>query len=126
MSQRSNVMSQRGGPVQSFLLRWLFNSVAIYVTTRIIQGVRIPDFGAAIVAALVLGIVNAFIRPLILILTLPVNILSLGLFTLVVNALMLYVVAAVTALSVTTFWSALVGALLIALISTLLSHVLIR
>ncbi len=86
--------------MQSFVLRWLVNSVAIYLTTRIIQGVRIPDFGAAIVAALVLGIVNAFIRPLVLILTLPVNILS--------------------------FWSALVGALLIALISTLLSHVLIR
>ena len=112
--------------MQSLLLRWFFNTVAIYLTTRIIQGVRIPDFTAAIVAALVLGIVNAFIRPLVLILTLPVNILTLGLFTLVVNALMLYIVAAVTALSVTSFWSALVGALLIALISTPLSHVLIR
>ena len=112
--------------MQSLLLRWFFNSVAIYLTTRIIHGVRIPDFTAAIVAALVLGIVNAFIRPLVLILTLPVNILTLGLFTLVVNALMLYIVAAVTALSVTSFWSALVGALLIALISTPLSHVLIR
>ncbi len=112
--------------MQSFLLRWLFNSVAIYLTTRIIHGVRIPDFTAAIVPALVLGIVNAFIRPLILILTLPVNILTLGLFTLVVNAFMLYIVAAVTALEVTSFWAALVGALLIALISTVLSHVLVR
>lgn len=112
--------------MQSFLLRWGFNSIAIYLTTRIIQGVRVPDFYAAIVAALALGIVNAFIRPLVLILTLPVNILSLGLFTLVVNALMLYIVQAVTALQVSNFWSALVGALLIALISTLLSHVLIR
>lgn len=112
--------------MQSFLLRWLFNSVAIYLTTRIIHGVRIPDFTAAIVAALVLGIVNAFIRPLILILTLPVNILTLGLFTLVVNAFMLYIVAAVTALEVTSFWAALVGALLIALISTVFSHVIVR
>jgi len=112
--------------LQSFLLRWLFNAVAIYLTTRIIQGVRIPDFTAAIVAALVLGIVNAFIRPLVLILTLPVNILTLGLFTLVVNALMLYIVAAVTSLSVGSFWSALVGALLIAIISTLLSSLLVR
>lgn len=112
--------------MQSFLLRWGFNAIAIYLTTRIIHGVRVPDFYAAIVAALALGIVNAFIRPLVLILTLPVNILSLGLFTLVVNALMLYIVQAVTALQVSNFWSALVGALLIALISTLLSHVLIR
>jgi len=110
--------------VQSFLLRWFFNTVAIYLTTRLIQGVRIPDFGAAILAALVLGIVNAFIRPLVLILTLPVNILSLGLFTLVVNALMLYIVAAVTALEISSFWSALVGALLIAVLSTVLSTLL--
>lgn len=110
--------------MQSFLLRWFFNTVAISLTTRLIQGVRIPDFGAAILAALVLGVVNAFIRPLVLILTLPVNILSLGLFTLVVNALMLYIVAAVTALEVSSFWSALVGALLIAVLSTLLSTLL--
>lgn len=112
--------------MQSFLLRWLFNAVAIYLTTLIIRGISVPDFTAAVVAALVLGIVNAFIRPLVLILTLPVNILTLGLFTLVVNALMLYIVSAITPLHVTTFWAALVGALLIALISTGLSHVLVR
>jgi putative membrane protein len=112
--------------VQSLLLRWLFNAVAIYLTTLIIRGITVPDFTAAAVAALVLGIVNAFIRPLVLILTLPVNILTLGLFTLVVNALMLYIVSAITALHVTTFWAALVGALLIALISMGLSYVLVR
>jgi putative membrane protein len=119
--------STRGGDVvQSFLLRWLFNAVAIYLTTLIIRGITVPDFKAAVVAALVLGIVNAFIRPLVLILTLPVNILTLGLFTLVVNALMLYIVSAITALHVTTFWAALVGAMLIALISMGLSYVLVR
>jgi putative membrane protein len=112
--------------VQGFLLRWLFNTIAIYLTTLILRGVNIPDFPAAIVAALVLGIVNAFIRPLVLVLTLPINIVTLGLFTLVVNAFMLYLVAVVTPLDVTSFWSALVGALLIALTSTLLSHVLAR
>ncbi len=112
--------------MQSFLLRWLFNAIAIYLTTLIIHGVQVPDFAAALVAALVLGIVNAFIRPLVLILTLPVNILTLGLFTLVVNALMLYIVSAVTSLQVSSFWAAFVGALLIALISTVLSHVLVR
>jgi putative membrane protein len=112
--------------VQSFLLRWFFNAIAIYLTTLIIRGIQVPDFAAALVAALVLGIVNAFIRPLVLILTLPVNILTLGLFTLVVNAFMLYIVSAVTSLQVSNFLAAFMGALLIAVISTVLSHVLVR
>lgn len=110
--------------MQGFLLRWLLNTIAIYATTRIIAGLRVPDLGGAIVAALVLGIVNAFIRPLVLLLTLPLNILTLGLFTLVINAVMLYLVAAVTPLQIAGFWSAVLGALLIAVISTLLSRVL--
>ncbi|HEU5299189.1 MAG TPA: phage holin family protein [bacterium] len=110
--------------MQGFLLRWLFNAIAIYATTRIIAGLRVPDLGGAIIAALVLGIVNAIIRPLILLLTLPINILTLGLFTLVINTIMLYIVAAVTPLQIASFWSAFIGALLIAIISTVLSRLL--
>lgn len=110
--------------MQGFLLRWLFNTVAIYITTRIIAGLRIPDLGGAVIAALVLGIVNAFIRPLILLLTLPLNVVTLGLFTLVVNTIMLYIVAAVTPLQIGSFWAAFIGALLIAVISTVLSRLL--
>lgn len=108
--------------MQGFLLRWFFNSIAIYATTRLVSGLRVPGFGGALVAALVLGVVNAIIRPLILLLTLPLNILTLGLFTLIVNTIMLYLVAAVTALEISGFWAAFIGALLIAIISTLLSH----
>lgn len=108
--------------MEGFILRVVFNTVAIYLTTRIIHGLSIPDFTSAIVAALVLGIVNAFIRPIILLLTLPFNILTLGLLTLVINAFMLYLVALVTPLRIESFWAALLGALLIAIISTLLSH----
>jgi len=110
--------------MQGFLLRWFFNTIAIYLTTRIVTGLRVPDLGGAIIAALVLGIVNAIIRPLLLILTLPVNILTLGLFTLVINTIMLYLVAAVTPLQISNFWSAFIGALLVAIISTLLSRLL--
>lgn len=111
--------------MRGFLLRWLFNTVAIYVTTRIVSGLRVPDLGGAIIAALVLGIVNAIIRPIILLLTLPVNVVTLGLFTLIVNTLMLYVVAWITpSLQISGFGAAFIGALLIAIISTLLSHVL--
>lgn len=111
--------------MRGFLLRWLFNTVAIYVTTRVVSGLHVPDLGGAIVAALVLGIVNAFIRPIILFLTLPVNIVTLGLFTLIVNTLMLYIVAWITpSLQISGFGAAFIGALLIAIISTLLSHLL--
>ncbi len=108
--------------MEGFVLRVIFNSVAIFLTTRIIHGLSIPDFTSAIVAALVLGLVNAFIRPIVLLLTLPFNILTLGLLTLVINAAMLYLVALVTNLRIANFWAALLGALLIAIISTLLSH----
>jgi putative membrane protein len=109
--------------IAGFLARLLINAVAIYLTTRILPGIRVPDVPSALVAALVLGLVNAFIRPVVLLLTLPLNILTLGLFTLVVNALMLYLVAAVVPkFEIANFLSALVGALLIAVISTLLSH----
>ncbi|MGH2398901.1 MAG: phage holin family protein [bacterium] len=110
--------------MQGFLLRWFFNAVAIYLTTRIISGLRVPDALGAMLAALVLGIVNAIIRPLILLLTLPINIVTLGLFTLVINTIMLYIVAAVTPLAIANFWAAFIGALLIAIISTLLSRLL--
>ncbi|HLW47614.1 MAG TPA: phage holin family protein [bacterium] len=78
------------------LISWLITAVALYLTALIVPGVRVAGFAGAMLAALVLGIVNAVLRPVILLLTLPLNILTLGLFTFAVNALMLYVVARVT------------------------------
>ncbi|HLE76996.1 MAG TPA: phage holin family protein [bacterium] len=112
--------------MQAFLIRWLFNAVAVYVAARIVPGVRTPDFVGAIVAALILGVVNAIIRPIVLLLTLPVNILTLGLFTLVINTLMLYLVAwiAPSYLQLSGFGAAFLGALLITIISAVLSRVI--
>lgn len=70
-------------------LRWLLNALVLLVVTNIVPGFHIDSFYHALIAALVLGLVNALIRPLLLILTLPVNILTLGLFTFVINALMI-------------------------------------
>ncbi|MCL6639910.1 MAG: phage holin family protein [Candidatus Rokubacteria bacterium] len=111
-----------------FLLRWVFNGIAIYVTSRIVPGLTVPTTTGVIVAALVLGLVNASIRWVFLILTLPLNVLTLGLFTLVINALMLYIVAwlAPGSLQISSFAAAFWGALLIAIISTGLSHLLGR
>jgi len=105
-----------------FVTRWLINAVALYLTTLVIRGVKVPDFGAALLAALVLGIVNAVIRPVALILTLPLNILTLGLFTFVVNAGMLYLVSKVTALRLENFWAALLGAIVLSLVSAVLTR----
>lgn len=80
----------------SMLIHWLITAVALYLTSLIVPGVRVAGFAGAMVAALVLGIVNAVLRPVILLLTLPLNILTLGFFTFAVNALMLYIVARVT------------------------------
>jgi putative membrane protein len=108
-----------------FLVRWVFNAVAIFITTRIVPGLKVPDLAGALVAALVLGLVNASIRWVALTLTLPFNIITLGLLTLVINALMLYIVAAIvpSSLQISSFGAAFWGALLIAIISTGLSHV---
>lgn len=105
------------------LIRWAINAVALYLTTVIVPGIRVTDFGGAIVAALVLGIVNAVIRPVVLLLTLPLNILTLGLFTFVVNAIMLYIVAGVThRVRLDSFLAAFLGAIVLSVISFILSQ----
>lgn len=109
-----------------FLLRWLVNAVALYLTTLIVPGVRVSDFPGALLAALVLGIVNAVIRPVVLLLTLPLNVLTLGIFTFVVNALMLYIVSAAThRLMLDNFLAAFVGAIVLSLISFVLSRLVV-
>jgi putative membrane protein len=109
--------------VSGFLIRWAINAVALYLTTLLVRGIHVPDVGSAVLAALVLGIVNAVIRPVVLLLTLPLTILSLGIFTFVVNALMLYIVAAAThRLVIDNPFSAFVGAIVLSVISFLLSH----
>jgi len=106
-----------------FVIRWFINAVALYVTTLIVPGVKVPDFGAVLVVALVLGIVNAVIRPVVLLLTLPLNVLTLGLFTFVVNAGMLYLVAGVThRLRLESFWWALLGAIVLSVVSAVISR----
>jgi putative membrane protein len=105
-----------------FFLRWAINLVALVVAGSVIPGIRIQSIGMGIVAAGILGIVNAVIRPFVLILTLPINLLTLGLFTLVVNAAMLKLVAdVVPGFIVDSFGAAFLGAILISFISWMLN-----
>lgn len=68
---------------------WLLTSIAIVIAAYLVPGVTVSGFGTALVAALVLGIINVSVKPLLIILTLPINILTLGLFTFVINALVI-------------------------------------
>lgn len=102
----------------NFLLQWLVSGLAIIITAYLLPGVRVTGFFAALVTALILGLINAFIRPVLILLTLPLNILTLGLFTLVINALLILLAAAIVpGFSVQGFWWALLFGLVLAVIS---------
>ena len=109
-----------------FLLRLIVNAVALYLLTQMYGGVSFApgsDVLNVLLAALVMGIVNALIRPVLLLLSLPINIVTLGLFTLVVNGVVLWIVAAMTALNVNGLGAAIVGALVLTVISWVLDAV---
>lgn len=109
---------------RSWVIRWLINTVALLVTAALLGGVEVSGILAALVAAAGMGVVNAFIRPIFLILTLPLNLLTLGLFTFVLNGLMLLLVAAlVPGFVLHGLGAAILGALLLSLISSLISWV---
>ncbi len=96
--------------MQGFVVRWLVSAIALYLTSLIVRGIVVRSVAALLFAALTIGILNALVRPVILLLTLPLNILTLGLFTLVVNAGMLWMASqVVVGFEVRGFWAALGG-----------------
>lgn len=101
------------------IIRWILNALALLgISYYIVPGIRVSGFYAALVSILILALVNALIRPLIILLTLPLNILTLGLFTLVINAVLFWFVGTVVkGFEVMDFWSAFWGALLLTLAS---------
>jgi putative membrane protein len=108
--------------LKGILIRWLLLTISIILTSYLVDGIVVASFSSALFAALVLGILNALFRPILLIITLPINILTLGLFTFVINALLLKMVSGVVSgFHVHGFWSAIFGSLIISLVSWLLS-----
>lgn len=108
------------------MANWVLNGLALFIVSKILTGVYVADFWTALVAALIIGLVNTLIKPILLLLTLPITILSLGLFTFVINALMLLLAGAVTpGFRVDGFGTALIGSILLSLISTIL-HALVK
>jgi len=107
-----------------FLIHWLMTTIAILIAAYLLPGVTVKGFFAALVTALVLGLINTFIRPILLILTLPINILTLGLFTFVINALLIMLTSAVVpGFDVRSFWWALLFSFVLSLIKWALNAI---
>jgi putative membrane protein len=108
-----------------FLLHWGITSLSLWVASYVFSGIRFADVSALVIAALLLGFANAIVRPLLIVLTLPLTVLTLGFFLLVVNALMLLLVSAlVNGFSIASFWTAFFASIFISILSFAIGAVL--
>ena len=109
------------------LVVWLINAVALIAVAYLIPGISVASFTTALVAALVLGLINAVVRPVLVLLTLPVTLITLGLFIFVLNGLLFWFVGSfIQGFFVAGFWAGVFGAIVFSLISWLLSALLLR
>lgn len=107
----------------SILANWLLSALTIYLISQYVPGFKVDTFQTALIVAVVLGIFNAIIKPILIILTLPINILTLGLFTFVINALLIMATDYfVVGFTVTSFTPALIAAIVLWLINVVLSR----
>lgn len=106
----------------ALILVWILNAVALLVVAYLLPGITVASFGSALIAALVLGLVNMLVKPVLVLLTLPITIVTLGLFLIVINALLFWFVGSVLkGFQVNGFWWAVGGAILYSIISGLLT-----
>ncbi|MFH1381680.1 MAG: phage holin family protein [Chloroflexota bacterium] len=120
---------QKPGIIERFLIRFLINAAAIFVAAQLVSGIHLDGWQAIIFVALIFGLVNALIRPVVLLITCLIQIITLGLFTLVINAGMLYFTAWLAqkfglAFYIDNFLAAFLGALIVSVISFILSKIL--
>jgi putative membrane protein len=109
------------------LLAWLINTVSLIGVAYLVPGIGVSSFVTALVAALVLGLVNTIIRPILILLTLPATILTLGLFIFVINGLLFWFVGSfIQGFTVQGFWAGVIGAILYSIVSWLLSALLLH
>lgn len=102
----------------NIIFNWLLSAIAIMISSYVLPGVHVRDFVVALILAVILGVINAILRPILLILTLPINILTLGLFTFVINAFLVMLAASlVKGFNVDSFWWALAFSLVLSLVN---------
>ncbi|TAE21639.1 MAG: phage holin family protein [Bacteroidetes bacterium] len=100
------------------IIRILISAVAVYIASYVIPGITVTGFGAALVVAIVLGLLNAFLKPILVILTIPITILTLGLFYLVINVIMVYLAASlIDGFAVSGFFAALLFSILVSIVT---------
>ena len=108
--------------MKQLIAKILISGVALMFTSNLIDGIYVDGWGSVFIAAIILGIVNAIIRPVLLVLTLPLNLMTLGLFTFVVNGLVLKTVSSVVAgFDIVGIWPAIIGAIILSVVSTVLN-----
>ncbi|WP_265945858.1 phage holin family protein [Dechloromonas sp. A34] len=111
----------------NLLALWIVNALALLALPYVVPSIQVAGFGTALLVAVVLGLINTLLRPLLLLLTLPVTLLTLGLFIFVINALLFQLAGMlIDGFHVGGFWSALLGSIAYSLISWLLSALLLR
>lgn len=111
--------------MKHFLLTWLASAVALLITAQIVPGFVVRTFVAALVAAVVIGLVNALIRPILSILAFPITLITFGLFTLVLNALTLWLASAITPgydFQIRGFLAAFLGSIVLSIVSSLINY----
>ncbi|MCA9358189.1 phage holin family protein [Candidatus Kaiserbacteria bacterium] len=103
----------------TLILRLLFNALGLLCIANFVAGIHVDDFYAALIAAIILGLLNAIIKPILFVLTLPITVITLGLFAFVLNALLfLFAASFIEGFAVDGFWYALLGSLLMSVVST--------
>jgi putative membrane protein len=108
----------------SYILIWILNAVSLLAVAYLLPGIAVTSFVAALIAALVLGLLNTLVRPVLFLLTLPITFLTMGLFLLVLNGLLFWFAGSVTkGFKVDGFWWAMIGAIVYSVISWLLSKI---
>ena len=109
------------------LLIWFLNALALLTVAYVLPGIHVDGFTAALVAALILGLINTLLRPLLILLTLPVTVITLGLFILVINGLLFWFAGSVLkGFEVSGFWVGVLGALLYSIFSSVLTMIVFQ
>lgn len=110
-----------------FLLTWILSAIALIITAHIVSGFIISSFSAALLAVVVLGLINAIVKPILVFLTLPLTIVTLGLFLFIINALTIWLAGTITpGFTVTGFIPALLGSIVLTLVASVLEYIVRR
>jgi putative membrane protein len=110
-----------------FLLTWVLTAVSLVITANLVSGFKVDSFPAALIAAVVLGLVNAIVRPILVVLTLPITFLTLGLFLFIINAITIWFAGSITpGFHVYGFVPALIGSIVLTIVASVLNFVVER